>query len=895
MEFHAYKLFPPTLPSEGVKRETLLARIFMPDAPQIVLMQAPAGYGKSFALLQSRRACEERGFLTRWLTLDEADNDTRRFLIHFAALLASGQDGSTEDSNGHGPHVERGYRSDWAIDRLLKLPQPVAIFLDDFQTLEGEAVLAFAREFLERLPHGTRIFIGSRSTPELGLARLLVSERALVLRSEDMRFSAAEAVNFLSADNGVAVSNEEFGRIYELTNGWQAALQLYRLSLINPSVRGSLADFSSSRPRELADYLAENVLSLQSTEIQDFLLRTSLLTRLSPPLCDAITGRSDSKRILAWLERSGLFVRGLDKDEREFEYHALFASFLRDQQYDRSESVALAVHHEAAKWRLQQGDFEEALHHAISCNDFALAAKALDIWSSRLVAGALLMTAERWFDRLPFDEIARRPSLMIKIAWALIFLQRREKLSPILALLERLRRPYAIDKTTDPTIVLSMAAIANDDAKAAFQLAGPVSISERRVARFAAFELGAAANLAAYRNMICGDFEGARASLAVARVQGERGEAPFSQGYTVGLAGVNLLAQGQLQDSLRRFRSGMAEQVMRVDRSHASAALASCYIWALYESDALDEAEAVFGQYRDIIVESTLLDFQAVAHLSMARIHDIRGRAREALAVLEEAEAIGHTNGWPRLVRTVSWERVRRSLLSGDLDDAKANAEVALQFGKTAAEEWIQFSEDLEGESLGRIRLAIYSRDVDRSKELLKIEFAHQQKRVFRQMKLHLLEAQLQNRLGARNRAQRCLRKAVRLGTPGGYIRCFVDEGAPIRDMLREEYESLVDSAGRPVPDSADPAFVERLLRAFGADPVTTSSPKTQHQPERLTEQEVKIIAFLANGVSNKEMAARLFLSENTVKFHLKHIYSKLRVSSRTQAVLSARDLGLVT
>jgi LuxR family maltose regulon positive regulatory protein len=595
------------------------------------------------------------------------------------------------------------------------------------------------------------------------------------------------------------------------------------------------------------------------------------------------------------LERSGLFVRGLDKDEREFEYHALFASFLRDQQYDRSESTAFAVHHEAAKWRLQQGDFEEALHHAISCSDFTLAAEALDIWASRLVAGALLRTVERWFDRLPFDEIARRPSLMIKIAWALIFLQRREKLSPILALLKQIRRPYAIDKTTDPTIVLSMAAIANDDARAAFQLAGSVSISQRRVERFAAFELGAAANLVAYRHLICGDFEGARACLAISRVQGDRGEAPFSRGYTIGIAGVNLLAQGQLKDSLRRFRSGMADQVMRVDRSHAAAALASCYLWALYESDALDEAEAVFGQYRDIIVESALLDFQAVAHVLMARIHDLHGRAPEALSVLEEAEAIGHANDWPRLVRTVSWERVRRFVLSGDLERAKANAEVALQFGRTPVEEWIPFSEDLEGESLGRIRLAIHSGDIDRSQDLLKTEFAQQRKRVFRQMKLHLLEAQLQNRLGVRNRAQRCLRKAVRLGTPGGYIRCFVDEGAPIRDMLREEYDSLVDSAGRPVPDSADPAFLERLLRAFGADPAANSSPRPHHPPERLTEQELKILAFLANGVSNKEMAARLFVSENTIKFHLKHIYSKLHVSGRTQAVLGARDLGLIS
>jgi LuxR family maltose regulon positive regulatory protein len=516
----------------------------------------------------------------------------------------------------------------------------------------------------------------------------------------------------------------------------------------------------------------------------------------------------------------------------------------------------------------------------------------LTIPSSQLVADALLVTLERWCDQIPFEMIARRPSLLIKNAWALIFLQRRDKLSPILVLLGQIPPPHDVSATTDPTIVLSMAAIARDDAGAAFRIVDAVPIRERKAGPFAAFELAAAANLAAYRELAYDDFEGARDCLAVARMQGERGRAAFSQGYTVAIAGVNLLAQGHLGDALDRFESAMSKQRKHVDRSHAAAALASCYLWALYEADALNEAESIFGQYQDIILESALLDFQAVAHLSMARIHDIRGRPSKAMAVIGEGEAIAHANDWRRFSRTLGWERTRRALLSRDRERAEAIA-AAMTQETQAATEWLQFSEDLEGESLGRIRLAIHLGNSDLAKKLLQTEFARPRRRPFRQIKLNLLDAQLHYRMEARNHAQRSLGKALKLAAPGGYVRCFLDEGGEVLEMLREEFKSQVDSGGRQVPLTADRSFVERVLRASG-ERIDAPNPTLPLLLKPLTDHEQRILIFLANGVSNREMAGRLFVSENTIKFHLKHIYSKLGVASRVQAIASARELGLV-
>src|SRR5208283_4148235 len=223
-----------------------------------------------------------------------------------------------------------------------------------------------------------------------------------------------------------------------------------------------------------------------------------------------------------------------------------------------------------------------------------------------------------------------------------------------------------------------------------------------------------------------------------------------------------------------------------------------------------------FGKYNDIIAGSTLLDFLAVAQISMARIHDIRGRRKEGVAVLDQAERIAHLNDWPRYLRMVSWERVRRALLSGGLQHAQAIAAAIVAPEGVAPDERQMFSEDLEGESLGRIRLAIYGDRFDLAKEYLHREFARQRGRAFRQIKLFLFEAQLQLRKGSRNAAQRSLRKALRLAAPGRFIRCFLDEGQPILGMLSDEHQSLIDSGGREVPEGADRAFIELLLQASG-------------------------------------------------------------------------------
>ncbi len=884
---YAHKLFAPPLHPDALRREAIIERVFRDDGIRVVLLQGPAGHGKSTLLQQIAATCGHQGTRSAWLTLDAADNDTRRFFLHMQAMLAS-LSGDAQASVEPVPEESsrRGRKSDWATDRLLKAGHSIALFFDDFQALENPAALAFFREMCERLPANVRVFIGTRSLPEIGLSRLLVNNQALVLHPDELRFSRTEVERFFAtAPQSADVSGDEISAIYDRTEGWPAALQLFRLTLASPAVRRSLDNISSYRPRELAEYLTDNVLALQPPDIQDFLRRTSLLNRLSAPLCNAVSGRIDSQALLLRLEHSGLFLRSLDTELRWFEYHALFSSYLAEQLQQQSAAEALEIHRLAAQWHIEHGDAEEAMHHAIAAGDFATAADTLNACASRLIAGAHLVTAERWYKKLPFAEVACRPDLAIKVAYALVFLRRQQELKPLLKLLRGF--PVGdIGATLNPEVVLYIAAISVDDMETAFDLAARMPVHARDVDGFAGFELGAAANVLAYRALAFGDFENVHRNVALARMHNARGDASFSHGYTIAINGVGLLVRGQLDLALDSFRAGMAEQRLHEDKSVASAALVSCYIWALYEANELDDAETLFSRYHDIIADAVLMDFLAVGYLSMIRIHDARGRHDQALALFEEAETISRSNGWSRIVSILDWERVRRALLAGAPQRAQAIA--AQQPASSGGTAWILFSQDIEDERLGRIRLAIRRKDFDRAAAGLKVEVSRQPGRINRQIKLHLLDAQLHSGRGARQVALRSLREALKLAAPGGFVRSFLDEGDSVLQLLRDE--GLSNGTAGTGPEEE---FARLLLRAAGAGRDDVPSPGRPQ--EALTEREREILVFLANGVSNREMASRIFVSENTVKFHLKNIYSKLAVSTRLQAVATARQFGLLS
>lgn len=898
-QIYTQKLFTPPAYRGAVQRKAVLARILNEKSARVVVLQGPAGHGKSTLLQQAKSACEEREELTAWLTLDEADNDINRFFVHLKALLNSLEIQSESESAvslDRAGKAGRTPRSDWLVSRLVQLDKPVRLFFDEFQVLTNKTVLAFFRTLLEQLPDQVMIFIGSRALPELGLARLEVNNQAIVLQSDELRFSQDEVQDFFASAQDLDINADEVEAIFEKTEGWPAALQLYRLSLVRPAVRKSLGSLESFRPQQLTAYLADNVLSLQSPAAQEFLLHTALLNRLCAPLCDYVLERDDSQAMLQSLERAGLFLRNLDSDLRWFKYHTLFSGFLAEQLKHQDPDAVPKIHRRAAQWFCDNHMYDEAIHHAVTVRDFGYAAQILDEWSERLIMEADLMTVERWCDRLPLNEIEKRPNLVVKAAYALAFLRRRQKLGPILKILQKLMDDDTAELSSSPRIVSAMVLIIQDDIIGARQTVEPVNVNDVQAEGFNAFELAAAANLKGYTALVVSDFEAAREHLMLARAHGERVQAAFSWGYSISTACMNLIVQGLMREALELFKLGMADPRTSLDESIASAVLVSCYVLALYETDDIQAAESNFRQFHDVVANAGLLDYLCVFYVTMARIHDYHGRGTKAQELLEEAETIGHTSLWPRLVRNIGWERVRRALVHGELDRAQAIASRIEPEESQPEESWIPFCEDTEGQVIGEIRLAIHDNRPEQALKQISRELGVAQRlgRVRRQIKLHILDALAHKQNGVDNTAHRSLRKALALAEPGLYVRMFLDEGAGVVQMLREDYAAYTSGAGQAdASGDATHDFVETLLRAAG-ETLHGEEPTCAGPLEELTEREAEILMLLGSGLSNKEIAKNVFVSENTVKYHLKNIYSKLRVSSRLQATSAARQMGLL-
>lgn len=888
---YGHKLYEPRAYAGAIRRDDLLGRMFGRDPARIVLVQGPAGHGKSTVLQQAMAECRRSGMLTAWLSVDEADNDLRRLSMHLQAMLSALQDEATDrpDSAPLGAAWDdAGSRADGFIARLLEFKRPLALFFDDFQSVSNRSVLAYFKDLIDHLPERVRVFIGSRSVPDIGLARQVVNHQALVLRADELRFSPVEVRRFFAGAQDLGMREDELKAIYRKTEGWPAALQLFRLSLASPSVRGSLRDLSVYRPRELADYLSDNVLALQTPQMQEFLLHSAPLIRLSGPLCNHVLERRDSQAILLQLERAGLFVRSLDAEAGWFGYHALFASFLEDQLRAQAPARVLEIHLRAAQWFKERGHFEEAMRHAVAAGESALAADVLDLWASRLVALGHLVTVEHWYEALPLDEVGARPQLVVKIAWALCFLRRSQKLPPIAALLKTVAATPGGEVL--PDIVRSMLALLGDQLELSRSITRRVDVSRSGLAGFSAFEIAAAANLRAYLGIFESDFEGAREFLALARSNGEVAESGFSLGYSIALQGMNLLVQGQLPEALELYRQAALLPWMRLDDSVASAVILASYVQALYEAGDIDAAEQQFEQSRDAILQFGPLDFSGMALLTMSRIHELRGRASQAMELLDEAEQVALSSAWPRLTRMVAWERVRHWLLRGEIDRAQAAASRISTADSTLPGGWIAFSEDHEGERFACVRLLVHQNQPREALRLLQVEREADAAGVWvrRQVKLNVLTALAHERLGERVQAQQHLVRALDLARPGGLIRCILDEGKTVVSLL-ERLQTPAEECVR----AEILRFAARLLQAAGRErPATQVLEFLTLEP--LTERERKILILLANGASNDDIASRMFVSRNTVKFHLKNIYSKLAVNSRLQATNAARAMGLV-
>ncbi|MGC9400739.1 MAG: LuxR C-terminal-related transcriptional regulator [Anaerolineae bacterium] len=934
------KLFVPPLRPELVPRPRLSEQLSRVLDRKVVLVSAPAGFGKTTL---ANAWVREQKVPVAWLTLDEGDNDLARFLIYLEAALREVHPEIGETLSAHleslqdrEPHVESLLAS--LANRLLELPHPILLVLDDLHLIEAYAVHEALAYFVAHLPPQMHLLLLTREDPPLPLARLRVRGEMSEVRAADLRFSRQESAQFLNEIMDLDLASEDVVRLEERTEGWAAGLQLAALALRTtasaPDARHDfIADFAGD-DRLVMDYLIDEVLASQPDAVQAFLLQTSILDRFCAPLCDAVRAAdaegdqridtadvplsqpirtrtaapdvTDSQAILNYLERANLFVTPLDHRRRWYRYHHLFRDLLRYRLQRRGAEQVNELHRRAGAWFSAQELLDEAIHHLLTAEAYEQLADLIGArWQTMMIESRtrLYLACMR---ALPPEVIETRPMLSIADAWAYFLSDRgdSEDVERRLTDAENALDPAHSDETTEVAghaAALRSVIVRKDPTATAKEI---IRLSEEAQHLLPDNDLVryiTDLNLSsAY--LVAGKVDRALRVLGQAYASERCRHNPYLGVTIASVYGQILFEQGKLRAALALYRD-------TVDKLTDSP-------W----EQRSPFAELAYGGIGRVLVEMNDLEgaaqmltddphrfppgdeiMEMYVHLAHARLCWAQGDtegARRALAHAREGPFAGMD------VYVDAFE-AQRAIRQGRMEPAQAWARfsnVTLQATPLSGAILRGTLPTLQRATLVRLRIAQQREGVtpDTALPSMKavLDFLERQITLDetsgwngRVLDLLMLQALAFAALGQPKVARQALRRALALAEPAGYVRVFLEEGAPMAHLLYE-----LAAEGESEQDEIQ-AYARRLLSAFetAPPPEKATSPETPDTlVEPLSERELEVLALIAKGLTNPEIAERLFISIHTVKSHASNLYSKLLVSNRTQAVQKARLLGLL-
>ncbi len=916
------KFYIPSRRPELVTRPRLIERLNAGLNCSLTLLSAPAGFGKTTlasewadCLPSADRPGNQTSPCIAWLSLDAGDNDPAQFLAYAITALsrAKGIKASTgEKALGlvkapKLPPVEAILTP--LINEMEASTSRVLLILDDYQIIETQPVHDTILYLLEHLPAQLHLVISTREDPPLPLARLRASGQLAELRAQDLRFSASEAADFLNRAMGLDLALEDVAALEARTEGWIAGLQMAALSLQrHKDTAGFIKSFTGSH-RFVLDYLIEEVLEQQPESIKNFLLQTAILDRLSGPLCDALTHQKNGQETLEMLDRSNLFIVPLDEQRQWYRYHHLFADLLREQLRNTQAAQLLSLHEQASKWHEKNGYAGEAINHALSCRDFERAADLIEGHADALWAGGEHTRLRRFLDRLPDKLVISRPHLCIYHAWYLFASGQPEAAERILQAAEAqlvsgsnlapATRQKGSGTGEIPGIVKlrgRAAAIRAFMHSYTGEVAGIIKHARQALVDLPEDDL----TWRAITAIVSGNAHGFTGDLKAAyqaRLEALRACEATGDIYYVMLAGlevaITLRALGQLPEAIKMCQ----EQLARADEHGlAVTSLAGLLrvIWgeALVEMNDLDQAIWQAHKGFELLDRSGDLAMVGWGYICMLRILFSKGEWSEAEKTIRKTEKIARTSNLPPWVaKQLSAWKARLWLEQGKLAAASQWAEDhSLDAGITQIPQHeIDYFLLYDYIMLARILLA-----QERYKEATRVlqhllKTAEAGCRTARMIEiLNLLALAFQGMEDDQGALER-LRRSLRLAEPAGFVRCFVDEGPKMARLLL-----MAGSNGFELE------YVRRLLAAFptadqGHVRTVGKQPFQHEYIEMLSERELEVLPLIAEGLTNQEIASRLYLSLNTVKVHTRNIYGKLGVNNRTQAVSRARALGILT
>jgi LuxR family maltose regulon positive regulatory protein len=905
----ATKLFiPPTRPNI-VPRPRLIDQLNACAYPgcKLILISAPAGFGKTTLVSEWVKGLGKTvpSAAIAWLSLDEGDNDPARFLAYFIAALNQAQ--GVEASIGKGslnmiqspqpPSTEAVLTP--LINEIAAISDRIILVLDDYHVIESTQVDDILTFLLEYLPPRTHLVIATREDPHLQLPRLRVRGQLTELRVDDLRFTSSEAAEFLNQVMGLKLAAEDIAALERRTEGWIAGLQLAAISMQG---HGDATDFIrsfSGSHRLVLDYLIEEVLDQLSESIQIFLLQTAILDRLTGPLCDALTGQEDGQTTLEMLEHANLFIVPLDDERCWYRYHHLFADLLRQRMRQTQAELVTELSHKASEWYETNGYIYQAIEHSLLAEDYERAAELIED-NVETMWGAGYSKLRHWLFILPDELICSKPELCIYKAWYLLSSGRLDVADQVLSTVElslesNLNRVNGTttqerDKEYDFKNKRLRGMIATTRAFAAFYRVEienlieyankaleylPVKDTTWRVTAYNALGDGYD-----FKGEIIKSYYSRLEALEVTRTTGSIYPAMIASAKLA----INLRLQGRLQEVQEVCRQQMqfaAESGM----TKSDVAGWSLAIWGETMAE-LNDLEGAIRRAKagvEITERGGDLAILGWSYICLLRVLYSTGDIKGAEEIIQKIENISlESYGPPWILNYKNAWQARIWLVRENLGTASQWVkEQGLNIRKEVA-----FLREMENLALVRILIAQgkLAGTTTFLQRLLKTA-DEAGGRYSSKIEILMLQAMVFQAQGDINQAISSLVQAIELAEPRGFIRIFVDEGPPMARLL---YEGL--------NHGIEEDYIRELLAAFPVVDPGEVDPRGKDGEliEPLSEREIEVLQLIADGLTSREIAARLYLSPNTVKVHSRNINSKLGVNNRVKAVTKARTLGIL-
>ncbi len=911
------RLSIPPVRSQLVARLRLLKQLDVGMEHKCTLICAPAGFGKTMLLAAWAGSRGHQAGPVAWLSLEDGDNDPRRFWSYFVAALQTVR-------ADIGSEILSLLRSSQPLpfdlllgmlmNALAVLPQGVALVLDDYHVIETRELHRAMTVLLDHLPAHVHLFIAGRSDPPFPLARLRARNELLELRAEELRFTSEEAADFLRHTMGLALPDQAIAALESRTEGWIVGLQLAALSLKgHEDMNGFLAAFTTSPfpHRHIADYLVQEVLEHQTKRMQTFLLHTCILDRLTSALCQVLSETTDAQEMLRLLEQRNIFLMPLDEQRIWYRYHQLFADVLRNYVRETMPELLPTLHRRASNWYEQQGYYPEAIDHAIAALDMERAAALIEQLSEATNwQYSEYARLRKWLQALPGAVIQTRLLLCILYASSMLFSPPFDaaQLEVVEEYLRHAQCSLAGDKKSlkqhDHTRWQTLHGAVAANLSVLARIRGDITAA--RAYAFQALAILERKNIV-YRDLAArtlvniylnhGDVEAAKRALEEFTLLGRAAQDTLVVLNAWANVAVIQTSQGELRQAFATYQEIIRWAEQKLKRWQ----LAWPYVGLgriLLEWNALDEAESYLVRALEIARQIDHPDvlFNSYQHLTL--LYVARDDMKQASACIADLELtiLKAPQFAQNLFHTMCKAlRAWLALARGDLVVARSWAQS------------YQPVDDINTAELTQVRIGeliiltrVYLAD---GRSLLALQllerllpFAEKAQYMYERISMLALQALAFSAQGDRKQAIATLLRALELAEPGGYIRIFVNEGAPMADLLSKALEVL--QAGRfPLVQRVSIEYIQTLLAALEQQTLVKKRvekpPLSQEKLPTLSKRELEVVYLMSLGLSDREIAQKLVITENTIKTHAKRIYARLDAKNRAQAVIRARELGL--